>query len=323
LIFERAFIMGTRSNPRDEDDPESNPRGLSRLLPALRHVYRPVTIATAAAVLVAGLCLPRLKVLLPHLEKRSEYRLPATQIEITTPPHWVPHNLVAQVVERADLPKELSLLDEHLVADVAEAFRLSPWVEEVVSVTKSFPARVTVALTYRRPVAMVEAKQGHYPIDAHGVLLPPQEFSVADTRAYPAITGVVSTPQGAAGTEWGDPVVEEAAQLATELSACWETLGLTEIICPRSTEGHFRIDEGVFLLGARGGSRIIWGHAPGTDHPGELSTKQKIGRLEEYVKRFGGFDRPHGPYRIDIRHWRDISRTPLSAELEWLDQVRE
>ncbi len=315
--------MGTRSNPRDEDDSESNSRALSRLLPALRQVYRPVTIATAAAVLVAGLCLPRLKALLPRLEERSEYRLPAAQIEITTPPHWVPHDLVAQVVERADLPKELSLLDENLVAEVAEAFRLSPWVEEVVSVTKSFPARVTVALTYRRPVAMVEVKEGHYPLDAHGVLLPPQEFSVADTRAYPAIIGVVSTPQGAAGTEWGDPVVEEAALLASELASCWQKLGLSAIVCPRSADSHARIDEGVFLLQARGGSRIVWGHAPGTDHPGELSTEQKIGRLEEYVKRFGGFDRPHGPYRIDIRHWRDISRTPLSAELEWLDQVRE
>jgi hypothetical protein len=318
----RAVIMGTRSDKHDEDK-DIRPPFLSQLVPPLRRLYRPVTVATAAVVVVVGLLLPRLKELLPDLEKRSEYRLPATQIEITSPPHWVPHDLVAQVVERADLPKELSLLDENLVADVAEAFRLSPWVEEVVAVSKSFPARVTVALTYRRPVAMVEVKQGHYPIDAHGVLLPPQEFSVADTRAYPTITGVISTPQGAAGTDWGDPVVEDAAELAAELAACWKNLGLTAIVCPRTADSHARIDEGVFLLEARGGSRIVWGHAPGTDHPGELSTKQKIGRLDAYVKRFGGFDRPHGPYRIDIRHWRDISRTPLSAELEWLDQVRE
>ena len=87
------------------------------------------------------------------------------------------------------------------------------------------------------------------------------------------------------------------------------------------------------MLMAKGGSRIIWGHAPATSHPetgkpeaghpGELSTKQKIGRLDEYVTKFGGFDSPQGPYQIDIRHWRDISRTPLSAELEWLDQMRE
>jgi hypothetical protein len=276
-----------------------------------------VTIATAAVVMAAGLFLPRLKGLLPNLEKRSEYRLPATQIEISPPPRWIPHDLVIQVVEKADLPTELSLLDDNLTGDVAEAFRLSPWVEEVLSVTKSYPARVVVVLTYRRPVAMVEVKQGQYPIDAHGVLLPPQEFSVADTRTFPTITGVVSTPQGPAGTEWGDPVVEDAARLADELAALWKSLGLVAIVCPPSAESHARINEGVFSLLTKGGSHIIWGHAPGTDHPGELSTKQKIGRLEEYVKRFGGFDRPHGPYRIDIRHWRDISRTPLTAEREW------
>jgi hypothetical protein len=313
--------MGSRKN--HDNDAKSDARAASPLVALLRQLYRPVTIATAAAVLVAGLFLPRLRGLLPDLEKRGEYRLRATQIEVTNLPHWVPHDLVTQVVENADLPRELSLLDVNLVVEVAEAFRLSPWVEEVVSVNKSYPARVEVVVTYRRPVAMVEVKQGHYPIDAHGVLLPPQEFSVADTRTYPTITGVVSTPQGPAGTEWGDPVVEDAAQLAAELAPCWKTLGLAAIVCPRAAEGHAKIDEGVFLLTAKGGSRIIWGHAPGTDHPGELSTNQKIGRLEEYVKRFGGFNRPHGPYQIDIRHWRDISRTPLSAELEWLDQIRE
>jgi hypothetical protein len=315
--------MATRSKNHDAADGDRRPRALEPLVSLLRQLYRPVTLGTAAAVLTAGLFLPRLKGLAPDLERHSEYRLAAAQIEITAPPHWVPHDLVEQVVEHANLSRELSILDDNLVGEVAEAFRLSPWVDEVVSVTKSYPARVVVAVNYRRPVAMVEVRQGQYPVDSHGVLLPPQEFSVADTHAYPTITGVVSTPQGPAGTEWGDPVVEDAARLADELSAQWKSLGLASIVCPRTADSHARIDEGVFLLMTRGGSRIIWGHAPGTDHPGELSTKQKIGRLEEYVKRFGGFERPHGPYQIDIRHWRDISRTPLSAELEWLDQARE
>lgn len=290
---------------------------------AFRPLYRPVTLASAALVVLAALLLPRLKGISPELERRDEYRVKISQIEVDSPPHWVPHDFVAQALDQANLPEELSLLDDRLVADLAEAFRLSPWVEEVVSVRKSFPAKVQVALRFRQPVAMVEVKQGQYPIDAQGVLLPPQDFSVADTRAYPTITGVVSTPQGPAGTAWGDEVVEDAARLAAELAGSWKKLRLTAIVCPRTTEGHARIDAGVFVLTSQGGSRIIWGHAPGTDHPGELSTAQKIGRLENYVARFGGFDRPQGPYQIDIRHWRDISRTPLSVELEWLDRVRE
>lgn len=315
--------MSAKSVSTDDSENEAAAPFLSRALGNLRRLYRPVTVATAAAVLTAGLLLPRLKGLLPVLEERNEYRVPATQIEITPPPHWVPHDLVAQVVEHSNLPKDLALLDPRLVGDVAEAFRLSPWVEEVVSVTKSYPAKVVVILNYRRPVAMVEVKQGQHPIDRNGVVLPAHEFSIADSKSYPTISGVVSTPQGPEGTSWGDPVVEDAAQLAEVLAPAWKKLGLARIVCPQMADSHDRIDEGVFVLMSRGGSRIIWGHAPGTDHPGELSTKQKLGRLEEYVKRFGGFDRPQGPYQIDIRHWRDISRTPLSAQLEWLDQFRQ
>jgi hypothetical protein len=309
--------------PRAADRAEPAPANVSRVRSALQQLYRPVTLLTAAAVVLAGIFLPRLRGVVPDLAERDEYHLPATAIEITQPPHWVPHDLVAQVVENAGLPAKLSILDEQLVTDVAEAFRLNPWVDEVVSVQKSFPAKVVAVLTYRRAVAMVEVRRGQFPIDSHGIVLPPQDFSVADTRAYPTITGVTSTPQGPAGTAWGDRVVEDAAALASELAPCWKRLGLEAIVCPRTAERPTKIDDGVFVLIARGGSKIVWGHAPGIDHPGELSTAQKVGRLEDYVKRFGGFDRPQGPYQIDIRHWRDISRTPLSAELEWLDHFRE
>lgn len=295
----------------------------SRVGKAARQIYRPVTLATAALVVLTGLFLPRLKSYLPDLSGRSEYLLPANEIEFTQPPHWVPRDIVNQVVEAADLPSKLALLDDGLVQEIADAFRLNPWVEEVVSVTKSYPAKVVVVLTYRRPVAMVDVKGGQLPVDDHGVLLPAHDFSVSDTRTYPLITGVTSTPQGPAGIEWGDNVVAGAAALAAELGPNWKKLGLTAIVCPAASDDHARIDEGIFVLMSKGGSRIVWGHAPGTDHPGELSTKQKLGRLDHYVKQFGGFDRPQGPYQIDIRHWRDISRTPLSAERDWIDQFRE
>jgi len=307
----------------DKIDATPDLQPASRLARIGRQLYRPVTLATAAAVVLVWVFLPRMANLVPDLKERSEYRLSTADIQITPPPHWVPHDLVSQVVQRANLPRELELLDDRLVDDVAEAFRHSPWVEEVVSVTKSYPASVMVAVSYRRPVAMVEVRQGKYPIDAEGVLLPPQDFSVAETQKYHTIAGVTSTPQGPAGTEWGDAIVSNEERLAAELGPVWKKLGLAAIVCPRAAERHARIDEGVFVLTSSGGSRIIWGHAPGTDHPGELSTRQKVGRLEEYVQRFGGFDRPQGPYLIDIRHWRDISRTPLTAGVEWFDQVRE
>jgi hypothetical protein len=233
----------------------------------------------------------------------------------------VPHNLVEQVIAQADLPKELSLLDDNLTRDLAMAFELHPWVEEVVSVRKAFPASVEVKLNYRRPSAMVHVKQGLYPVDAHGILLPPQDFSPSSAKAYPQIANVHSTPQGPAGSGWGDSVVIEAAQLAEELAPHWKKLQLAEIVCPRTARKEGDLDSGVFTLSTLGGSEIVWGHAPGTDSPGELTTQQKIERLETYAAKFGGVDQQQR-FRIDIRHWRDIRRKPISAERDDEDVQR-
>jgi hypothetical protein len=289
----------------------------------LRRLYRPIVVATAAAVVLVSLCLPKLFSWAPDLSRRAEYRLTPAQVAITPPPHWVPHDLVGQVFERADLPREMSVLDADLTRNLAQAFRMHPWVEEVVSVQAKFPAAVTVQLAYRTPVAMVQVRQGLYPIDRQGVLLPPHDFSLAATRQFVFVSGVNSTPQGPAGTEWGDPVVVGAANLAEYLLPVWKKFRLTAIECPKTMEPPNDLDAGVFVLAAVGGTRIVWGQAPSSDHPGELDTEQKLGRLEEYITRFGGFDKPHGPYRIDIRHWRDISRTPLSAEQESRESMRE
>lgn len=287
---------------------------------SLRRLYRPLTLVIAMVVVVTVLCLPKLRQFLPDLVDDVAYRLPARKIQITQPPHWVPHNLVEQVVERADLPADLPLMDENLTRTIAEAFALHPWVEEVVSVKKSFPPAVQVDLNYRRPAAMVQVKLGLYPVDVHGVLLPPQDFSSAEAKQYPLLQEIVSTPQGPAGTDWGDPVVAEAAQLASDLAPVWKSLKLASIVCPRTT-GPAATDAG-YVLKTAGGSEVMWGRGPSADHPGELSTQQKIGRLQEYATKFGGLDSPQGRYRIDIRHWRDTLREPLSAERERVDSAR-
>lgn len=303
--------------------PEQYPPSLGWGLAMRRQLYRPATLATAAVVVLGVLCLPVLRQFLPDLAEDASYRLPAKRIEITQPPHWVPQNLVEQVVERAGLPEELRLLDEDLARDVAQAFALYPWVEEVVSVQKAFPAAVRVQINYRKPVAMVQVKLGLYPVDGRGVLLPPQDFSPADARQYPLILAVVSTPQGPAGSGWGDPVVVDAAQLAAELAPVWKKLKLAAIVCPRpGRPAGSTADEG-YLLTTSGGSQIVWGRGPASNDPGELSTEQKIGRLTEYASKFGGLDGPEGRYRIDIRHWRDIRREPLSAEHERVDELRQ
>ena len=278
-----------------------------------RYLFRPKTLLLLAIVVSLTAVLPMIARVLPNLSSRPEYQVRTSNIEISDPPPWVPSDLVKQVVKRAGLPDEVSLLDEELTQEVAEAFRHHPWVADVIRVEKSVPSRIRVELSYRRPVAMVQVKQGMYPIDPDGILLPPADFSVSDTELYPVIRNISSTPQGPAGTRWGEIGAVGAARLADVLGPYWERFGLAAIHVPRRIQAEVTLDEIHFSLITKGGSRIIWGRAPGVDHPGELSVEQKIGRLEQYLADFGVFDHPHGPYEIDIRHWKEISRRPLSA----------
>ncbi len=225
----------------------------------------------------------------------------------------MPRDFVQQVLERGQLTSSMSLLDDQLVEKIAGAFRAHPWVDEVVAVRKAKPARIDVELRYRTPTAVVQMKQGLYPVDAAAVLLPPGDFTAAEAAKFPLIANVASPPQGPAGAQWGDVGVQGAARLAKVLGPDWNQLQLTAISVPRQQNAHTTIDELIFELITTGGSRIVWGRAPETGSPGELSAEQKVNRLKDYLTRFGSFDQPHGPYEIDIRHWQDMSRRPLSS----------
>ncbi|MCY2967544.1 MAG: hypothetical protein NT069_28590 [Planctomycetota bacterium] len=249
----------------------------------------------------------------PGLEQRPEYQVPWRSVHITQPPAWISGRLVHDVLHGRDFPESLPLLDPELTRQMEEAFASNPWVERVVSVQKSFPARIDIEMTYRRPVAMVAIDSGEFPIDAHGVLLPLPQKVREDADKYPRIEGARSSP-GLVGKPWGDPIVVHAADVAAALEPHWTKLKLTAIICPRTTPRVDSLDDGAFELRAVDGSRILWGHPPGSDHPGAVPTEQKIGRLLDYVEKLGPFGPEHGPHLIDLRPLGEISRKRLPAE---------
>jgi cell division septal protein FtsQ len=301
----RSKTDKTTAAEKSAEDKSAVGNRLTRLL------FRPrmlICLATAVALTAA---VPVGLKRLPKLHERPEYRLQTANISINEPPRYVPSDLLQQVIELAELPDELSLLDDGLVARVASSFARHPWVAEVVEVKKAAPARLTVTLRYRCPIAMVKVQQGVYPVDVEGRLLPPADFSVAETARYPLILNVKSTPLGPAGQMWGDATVVAAARLADILQADWEQLKLAAIYAPRQTVASQSIADVQLELVTEGGSHILWGRAPGSNYPGELQPEKKIGRLKKYQADFGSFDEPLGPYEIDIRHWQEISRRPL------------
>lgn len=280
--------------------------------PLLYRAFQPGTLMLLACAAGAAVLTPWFLRQLPDLNSRAEYRLAFQEIQLASPPHAaVPADLLRQVQRRGDFPDEVSILDRTLAQRLAEAFRQHPWVESVREVRLTFPPRILADVQFRRPVALVSTKSGFYPIDAESVLLPPNDFSPPAAERYPVVKNIRSVPAGPAGVRWGDPVVLAAARLADTLSLDWTDLQLTAIIAPKPAKADVDPGELLFELSTKGGSKILWGRAPGSGHPGELTAVQKIGRLHKYLKEFGGFDQPRGPYEIDIRHWQEISRRPL------------
>jgi hypothetical protein len=187
---------------------------------------------------------------------------------------WIRADLKTDALRDASLDNGLPLDDPELVRRLARAFDIHPWVREVVTVRLRHPAAATVEIRCREPVAMVAVPGGLLPIDAEGVLLPSDDFTPDAAARYPKITGIASGPRGAIGFTWGDPLVEEAAAVASVIGPEWERLGL--VACrPQTTPGG---DHAWEFIGD--GSLVIrFGSAPGHEQPGEPTAAFKVARL--------------------------------------------
>ena len=282
-----------------------------------RWILGPAIVLLVIAGIAAYFLAPKALEWLPDLTHRPEYVVKAEDIHITDVPPWVPRTFLRQVVREGGLPNELSALDPRLVDDIAAAFQKHPWVDHVVSVRKEFPHRVMVVLEYRKPAAFVVTTTERFAVDKHAVLLPPPDLPPAEDE-FPVITNARSAPPTEAGNTWHDRTIEDAAKIADVLGPSWKKLQLRAIeipnVPPDNTNTNANPNDMVYALRTTGGSRIIWGRAPGSDHPGELTPEQKIGRLEEYLARKGGFSDAQGPLEIDIRHWKEITARPLSED---------
>ena len=271
-------------------------------------IFQPRLLLWGALAGAAIVFTPIISRMLPDLSTRDEYKLRTRDIKVPDLPRWVPITFVDQVIETADIPDEVSVLKPDLAAQIAAAFEQHPWVTRPVSVRVSVPARVEVSFEYREPVAMVSISDGHYPVDAKGILLPPGDFPPSDIDLYPKITGMTTPPLARVGSAWGDERVTAAARLAVVLFPYWSEWKLRSVEVPPRATAEVVYEELRFVVNTDGGSRIIWGRAPGNDHPLEVTDDQKIGRLKSFLSKAKSFD---GPWEININHLRVITVNPL------------
>ena len=212
-----------------------------------------------------------------HLVAEDQhYRLTAENVDVTPQPAWIHSDVKAEVIRDGSL-HELSLLDRQATVTIVRAFEMHPWVARVEHVRKQF-GKVDVRVQYRQPAAMVWVPGGWLPIDAQGVLLPPDNFSKAQARAFPWISADRAAPAGPVGTSWGEQRVLGAARIAAAFGQHWTELGLSWIIAPDSS-ANSSPSVASYELATRDGIRVLWGRAPGHEMPNEPLAAEKIERL--------------------------------------------
>ncbi len=245
-----------------------------------------------------------------HVASRDDYRLTPADIAITAPPPWIRADVKAEVIHNGLSGGPLSILDDGLVERIHSVFSLHPWVAKVERVTKSHPAHVEVEIVYRRPVAMVQVPGGWFPVDAEGVLLPCDDFTTADTKAYPRLVGVESSPLGGAGTIWGDPIVAGGAKIGEKLAPAWGDLGLRHIHWVKPAANSDPSAPAFYELITGAGNSIPWGSAPGSEQAAEPTVKEKMVRLMAYIAAHGSLDdMPGGPKNLDLHRADPAPRT--------------
>ena len=310
--------------PPEEPAPPAGPTWRERAIGA---VFRPRRLLVLGLVPLTAVLVPFVYRMLPDLSQRDAWRLTAEDLTFTpAPADPVPADLAGRVVGRLSRPaadgraeRGPSLLDRDFAETLAGAVAAEPWVAGVVRVETAVPASATVTVTYRVPAAAVRVRGGLYPVDAAGVLLPPGDFTRAAAESLPVIEEV-PTPPGPAGTPWPDEAVTGAAAVAAALADEWDALGLAAVVPVHPADwgtdrvpAVFAADRdaarpaGVrFALRTRGGSRIYWGRPPGGEHPTEVTTAQKIGRLTDAAVRQVLTADADAPVAVTLAAWGSI-----------------
>ena len=230
------------------------------------------------------------------------FRVQAENIVLEpSPPAWIHRPVVQEVIDHARWEEPLSVLDAQLAKKLYEAFSLHPWIARVEQVVLQAGPRVRVQVRYRKPVLMVEVPGGLFAVDQQGVLLPSEDFTPEQAAGFPRLGGVRSRPSGPPGTPWGDPAVQQAAWVASQLADVWHAWGLYRLVPrrpPKTTQKQAATAPWWFEIHTRHGTRIVWGPARGG--PEVPSARQRKALLEQLVRQLGTLDDPQQPRLIDL-----------------------
>lgn len=146
---------------------------------------------------------------------KERYAVKVADLRVNTPPHTDSAKFLTEVRLIGNLPESVRSVDPATPAQLSEAFRKHPWVEDLTAVTTEPDGGVRVELKFRSPVLAVRWNQvgivNTRAVTATGVLLP----NGVDTTGLPVFTTVRTVREASDGQAWPEPDVKRAAELVT------------------------------------------------------------------------------------------------------------
>jgi hypothetical protein len=213
-----------------------------------------------------------------RLRSQDRYHVAVSAIDCLPPPNLSRDDFLNEVQYLSGLPGRLDLLDSDTPEQLRQAFAHHPWVERVERVEVLPERGIKADLVYRKPVLLVP---GHpattlLPVDHNGVRLPAGKMS----ERLPRWSGPTTKPPQSPGIVWNDAHLEGAARIAELL------LLHLDHLCPSTTDylTLSATDKGLMVSGGKVG-QAIWGHAPGSESPGEPTAEAKLRRLLDEAGR--------------------------------------
>jgi hypothetical protein len=269
--------------------------------PSFRRFRKPI-ILIGGLVLFFTAILALRKFTVEEIRNSDRFAVAFASINCSPPPNQPLTQFLAEVQYLAETPDRLPILDKDLPEVLAAAFRRHPWVLKVDGVTILNSRKIEVRLQYRRPLlevivgGSVSPETGSWFVDESGVALSRQSGFENLPRLRTS-----DRPAHGSGHSWGSDGVESAARLAGLLRTHQENLLIEE----------YQVSSGELTLLTKLSSRILWGRAPGSEHPGEAKAEQKLERLLLYCREHGNLDEPNPPRLHDVRPLDASSHTAL------------
>ncbi|MDZ4779236.1 MAG: hypothetical protein SGJ19_03180 [Planctomycetia bacterium] len=256
-----------------------------------------------------GLCAAIWRNVREDVFAQAEYQVPIAELHLPRSPSWLNEraDIRRDVVRDASLEGNLSLLNDRLTIDLARAFALHPWVEEVTSIRKSFPARIDAEVKYRRPVCRVDLPNASYLVDAQAVLLPIDDVRPDALAKLPRLTGV-EAPTGLAGAVWNDQRVIGGAEIADVLKDDWSALELKAIAPKALPTRSPRGTDYAFDLITEQDRVICWGFAPEVENADAAALAWKLGEIRDFQRqRTAPVRRDNDPSMTPTRRVEDLT----------------